>query len=87
MVEHAWDWEWSSAQAHVTGFDRSGLLDMSFWRAAFSGVQWKEYLEEMRADQAIQAQVRRAVKKGYLLGSDGTALQLETELGRQVLSR
>jgi putative transposase len=87
VVEHAWEWEWSSAQAHVTGCDRSGLLDMNFWRMAFSKVEWKEYLEEMTAQESIQAQVRRAVAKGYLLGSDATALRLEKELGRQVLPK
>jgi putative transposase len=87
MVEHAWEWGWSSAQAHVTGCDQSGLLDMNFWRIAFSEAEWKEYLEEMIAHKAIQAQIRRAVTRGYLLGSDATALRLERELGRQILPR
>jgi putative transposase len=87
IVERAWDWEWSSALAHVTGHDSSGLLDMSLWRRTFNEVKWREYLEEMTAEQSLQAQVRWAVTRGCFLGSEVTALRLERELGKQLLPR
>ncbi len=87
MVEHAWDWEWSSAQAHVTGYDPSGLLDMNYWRRTFDEAAWKKYLEQAAVDTSAQAQIRRATKGGYFLGSEATALQLERELKIQLLPR
>ena len=32
MLENAADYEWSSAAAHLTGSDNSGLLDMQWWQ-------------------------------------------------------
>jgi putative transposase len=87
MVEHAWDWEWSSARAHATGNDLTGLLDLSYWRKTFNETGWKEYLEQMAADVVIQAQIRRATAKGYFLGNQAKALRLERELGIQLLPR
>jgi len=32
LVDKAHEWKWSSAQAHVSGIDGSGLLDMTLWQ-------------------------------------------------------
>jgi putative transposase len=85
MVENAWDWEWSSARAHVTGSDSSGLLDMSYWRRTFNEVEWRKYLEQLLANEAINTKIRRATAGGYFWGNDATARRLELELGKQLL--
>jgi putative transposase len=87
MVAKAWEWEWSSAQAHATGRDTSGLLDMGYWRRAFDGPRWQEFLEKMAAEESVEAQIRRTTAGGYLLGSEATALRLERESGKQLLPR
>jgi len=87
MVENAWDWEWSSARAHVSGSDPSDLLDMNYWRRTFDEVTWKIYLEEMAAEKSIPAGIRRATSMGRFLGSDETAKRLEGELGKRLLPR
>ncbi len=87
MVEHAWEWEWSSAQAHVNGRDPSGLLDMGYWRRVFDEVTWKKFLEQAAAEAAARAQIRRATARGFFLGSEVTARKLEQELGIQLLPR
>ncbi|MBZ5555081.1 MAG: transposase [Acidobacteriia bacterium] len=45
MVKQAWDYPWSSARAHVTGHDPSGLLSMDLWQAAFTPAEWRKMLE------------------------------------------
>jgi putative transposase len=85
MVEKGWEWEWSSARAHVSGQDPSGLLDMNYWNRSFGEMKWREFLEERAAEETIQAQIRRATLKGYFLGNKATALRLEREFGKQLL--
>ncbi len=88
LVEHAWDWQWSSARAHVTGMDESGRLDMDRWRRAFSPAEWKSYLEQATAElKPLQSEIRQATASGRFLGSEATARRLELELGRPVLPR
>lgn len=84
MVKNAWDWEWSSARAHITGHDSSGLLDMDFWQKKFKAKGWKEYLEKTAENEAITANIRYATSKGYLMGSEETAIRLERLLGKQL---
>ncbi len=87
MVANAWDWEWSSARAHVTGVDPSGLLDMDLWRKHFDGAAWRDYLEKMAAEKSLADRIRKATARGRYFGSDATARLLEVQLGREVLPK
>ena len=87
MVEHAWEWAWSSAQAHATGCDLSGLLDMKSWREAFTGEKWKEFLKQTLANKSLAAKIRHATRMGHFLGSEETARRLEREMGKQLLPK
>ncbi len=87
LVEYAWDWEWSSARAHVAGVDPSGLLDMELWRNHFDAARWKAYLEQMAAERTLAARLRKATTAGRFFGSEATARQLEQELGYALLPR
>ncbi len=85
LVENAWDWEWSSARAHVTGMDESGLLDMNYWRRRFNEEEWKLYLGQVAQQKSIFSRIRRATATGRFLGDEATARRLEVELGRPLL--
>jgi putative transposase len=87
MVEHAWEWEWSSAQAHIAGFDPSGLLNMDFWRKQFNPEEWQKFLERIKGDETTAKNIRYATMRGLFLGKKETALRLERELGKQLLPR
>jgi putative transposase len=87
MVDQAWQWEWSSSQAHISGCDPSGLLDMDFWRKQSSSSEWKSYLERIEDDKSIFKKIRNATMRGLFLGDDETARRLEKELGIQILPR
>ena len=61
IVRRAEDYVWSSAIAHVTTGDGSGLLDMEWWRRA-GRTDWREVLnrkvgtdEELSAQHELQA--------------------------------
>ena len=87
LVLYPWDWPWSSARAHVTGHDDTGLLHMDLWRSRFNGSQWKEFLKEgMKAEPEID-RIRQAVMTGRPLGSDDFVRRLELQTGRYLLPR
>ncbi len=81
LVRNAWDWEWSSARAHVTGIDPGGRLDMRFWGGSFTGIQWKRYLEQVPVETSLFAEIQRTSVTGRLLGSRAAARQLGLEMG------
>jgi putative transposase len=87
MVENAWDWEWSSARAHVSNSDPSGLLDMNYWLKTFNDMTWRIYLKEREAEKSDPAEIRRVTAMGRFLGSDETAKRMERELGIRLLPR
>ena len=82
LVKYAWDWPWSSARAHVTGIDDTGLLNMKLWQKRFDKNQWMEFLlEGLERDEEI-SEIRRATKNGRPLGSEEFILRLEKLTGR-----
>ncbi len=84
LVKHAWDWPWSSARAHVTGVDESGLLDMKPWWKRFDPEKWKSFLEEGLNDPWNNDYIRRATRTGHPLGSKEFILRLEMITGRRL---
>ncbi len=85
LVKHAWDWPWSSARAHITGIDKSGLLDMALWNERFTGDQWKEFLEGGPEKHSTYDKLRTATRTGRPLGSEEFILWLEAVTGRKLL--
>ena len=65
MLENAGDHEWSSAAAHLTGSDNSGLLDMQWWQEHRPN-NWGERLRDQ--DSAAEIAYGRAPMPGGHLG-------------------
>jgi putative transposase len=84
LVRHAWDWPWSSARAHVTGKDETGLLTMDLWRTRFDGDQWKRFLEEGLNSTGDFERIRLATRTGRPLGSEDFVRRLEACTGRSL---
>ena len=84
LVKCAWEWPWSSALAHVTGVDDTGLLDMDIWRRRFTGDQWKAYLEEGLEDTITNDILQLATRTGHPLGSEEFIVHLEALTGRKL---
>lgn len=48
-VQHAAQYRWSSAAAHLSGTDVSGLLDLNWWRQQERGKNWAEDILPLRS--------------------------------------
>lgn len=89
MVASAWEWEWSSAAAHVGGASSDPLL-VSDWRTRTAEVGLGEWDAERWADaldgqaEAEAAEIRRATLTGEPLGPKAFLERLESEAGRQL---
>jgi putative transposase len=75
------EFRWSSAKAHLSGQDPSGLLDLEFWREAGGSERWRGLLatpEELAVIRLLQ----RGTFSGRPVGDDAFVSQLESRLGR-----
>ena len=80
IVEQAADYEWSSAQAHVTGRDPAGLLDLDVWRELCPLQDWAGVLQESPAlDKGWAVQLRNATRCGKPLGNKDFINDLESK--------
>lgn len=80
MVEHAWDYPWSSAAAHIRGRDdRLVQVKAMLDRVA----DWREYLGR-EPDAAELRELRRHNRTGRPLGSDEFITHLERATGRDL---
>ena len=87
LVRQAWDWPWSSARAHVTGIDETGLLNMDLWKNRFNGSQWIDFLKDgMRLSGEIEL-IRLSARTGRPLGSESFIKNLEKITGRSLLPK
>ncbi|MCH8880425.1 MAG: transposase [Planctomycetes bacterium] len=83
MVRKAWRYPWSSAAAHVSGEDISGLLDLSEWPRQKDRDDWAAQLTEPQDDRTISA-IRLAMRTGRPLGSNRFISKIETVIGRRL---
>jgi putative transposase len=61
------EYEWSSAQAHLSGHDRSRLLDMVFFEGEGGTANWRRLLGEPEDEAAYRA-LRKATYAGQPFG-------------------
>ena len=82
MVDKAWDYVWSSARTHV-GIDKDPIIRTVGYKKILdqlSGVvTWKEYLSGV--ESSVDEEIRKSTYKGYVIGSEDFAHQLEREMG------
>ena len=61
------DWLWSSARAHLSGRDRTGLLDMGWWRDSGLQADWEERLGA-GVEENVVSRMWRAIATGAPCG-------------------
>ncbi len=83
MVRKASRYPWSSAAAHVTGVDDTGVLDMSEWRRKRHRDDWANHLS-LRQDEQTMTGIRMGLRTGRPLGSDRFVSKIETLVGRRL---
>ena len=81
LVRHAWQYEWSSAAAHLAGKDATGLLDMAAWR--ISPKDWRDLLQRPDDPTDLDA-IRRQTSTGRPLATDTSLSKLEKMLGKRL---
>jgi len=84
MVENPAEWEWSSARAHLTGEDHSGLLDMDLWRKHFDPCTWREYLKQVALRTDINDRIRKATTAGRFCGPEDIAKEMERKYRKPI---
>ena len=86
LVERPEDWVWSSARAHASGRDETGLLNMGLWEECFTPVSWAEFLRQKQQDKELKQRIRTATQTGRPLASEEAVRRLEVSFGRRLRS-
>lgn len=84
LVERPEDWTWSSARAHLTGIDETGLLSMEWWRSRFTPDSWSDFLQQKLRDSKLLHRIRLATQTGKPIACAEGLRQLEMSLDRSL---
>ena len=82
MVERAEDYRWSSARAHLTGLDESGVLDMEYWRREGGAERWRCLLAD-RDELAAMRSLEASTFSGRPFGDDDFVQRMASEFQRE----
>jgi len=80
MVRQAADYRWSSAAAHLSGTDSSGLLDMAWWRQQGRRGDWAGEFEMENLEAA--AALRSCTYAGRPYGGERLVREMAQRFGR-----
>lgn len=83
IVRRPWEYEWSSAAAHVGKGIGAELVDLAEWRKERYAGRWKDLLME-RVDDKELIRIRGNTHTGRPLGSDSFISKLEKMVGRRL---
>ena len=86
LVGSAAGYPWSSAAAHRSGVDPSGVVDMEAWKQSGRGGDWGEFLGRAEADASAPL-LRSATLLGTPLGEPEFVARLEQASGRRLRPR
>jgi putative transposase len=77
------EYEWSSAKAHLLGTtDRSGLLDLDFWREEGGVERWRDLHDEPEDPRQVQI-LKRCTYAGRPFGEESFVQQFEDRFRRR----
>jgi putative transposase len=80
IVRQAADYRWSSAAAHLSGADESGLLDLHWWGQQGRGEGWGHELAAEDLEAATK--LRRCTYAGRPFGSESLVKEISQRFGR-----
>jgi putative transposase len=83
LVTRAECWNWSSAAAHCGADGTEAWLAMPLWRARWSAIDWRMYLDAGVTESQLAA-IRRSTYSGRPLGSQEFTTMLEKETKRRL---
>lgn len=79
LVQRAAEYRWSSAPAHLTGEDQSGILDMEWWRREGLG-SWDEVLKD--EEEEAEARLRGCTYAWRPFGEESFVSEMAKKFGR-----
>ena len=79
IVEHAAEYPWSSASAHLGSEDRSGILDLEWWKKE-QPRNWREVLDG--EDEEGETRLRGCTYAGRPFGEDSFVREMAERFGR-----
>jgi putative transposase len=82
MVERPEEYRWSSARAHLTGVDESGVLDMDFWRQEGGAERWRCLLADRDEREAMRA-LEASTYAGRPFGDEEFVAAMAARFGRE----
>jgi REP-associated tyrosine transposase len=82
LVSTAEQWRWSSAEAHTSGVDRWGVLDMTEWEQRWTASGWREALATGIDNAVLQERIREAMRTGRPAGSEEFLRRVEAQQNR-----
>ena len=85
IVRAPWRYPWSSAAAHVSGNDPTGLLDMKAWARQWKPKRWMAALRD--PDDEARELFCRHTRTGRPVGSDRFIKAVERSLDREVRAK
>ena len=85
IVVKPWDWEWSSARAHIGEGESIVTLKDIFELIDIPKNSWEEYIEE-KEDENIVTNIKKYTLTGRPLGSDLFIKRLEEKFGRRLMA-
>ena len=84
MVDHPWDYGWSSARAHLgKEYKVITLSDPSMY---FGKIDWKDFISQPEDEEHLK-EIRNKTIKGTVLGAQEFITDLELSLGRDILPK
>ena len=82
LVEHAWDYRWSSVHAHLSGEDDKLVRAQPLLERVDD---WRAFLR--KSDEAADGDLRKHENTGRPAGSKGFIERLSSELGRDLIPK
>ena len=74
------DYRWSSAAAHLSGRDDTGILDLPWWEREGPGAQWAETLNDCDSEES--STLRRCTYAGRPFGDEDFVDRISRTFGR-----
>ncbi len=80
IARWAADYRWSSARAHVSGFDESALIDMDWWRSDSRSEGWAQVVDAEELQSV--ATLRQCTFAGRPFGGAEFVASISAQFGR-----
>jgi len=83
LVKNAWDYQWSSVHAHLSGYDKNGLVEVNKVQAIFG--DWKNYL--LNAQGLPMEEIEAHNRIGRPLGNNRFLKEAGKITGRDLIKK